>query len=184
MGLPILILGLGCNLLVGSLISAVILRAACSLWNKWFGNKQPVSAGYSAAPPVDGSFGDESNPFSARDLGVPERIVAVDGIMEPDFGHAYVTSFLASFVNLAISFLAGMVIGALAGDSRGVILILQLALIPVVFLITSLVYQARLETTFPRAMAITGLTMLIGLALGVIIVGVVFVVMAVMGFQV
>lgn len=182
---PIVILGLGCNLLASSLISAVILLAACSLWNKWFGNKHPGSTGYSAAPPVDGSFGDESNPFSARDLGVPERMVATDGITEPDFGHAYVTCFLASFANLAISFLARMATGVLAGDAPGVMLALQLALIPVMFLVNTFVYKARLETTFPRAMAITGLTLLIAvmiLAVVAAIVGVVIVVMALAAF--
>ena len=163
---------------LSSLIIAVILRAACSLWNKWFGKRaSPVVPDYPSEP-VEASFPDESNPFSARDLEISDHLQPVDGVMQPGFGHAFVTAMMVVFINFALRIVASLlfatVIGGVAGGGMGraefaVGMILQVGSFPILFMIYSFVIKARLGTTFPRAMAVTGIAALICVAVAVVL---------------
>lgn len=164
---------------LSSLIIAVILRAACSLWNKWFGKRVPPVTPDYPAEPVESSFPDESNPFSARDLEIADQLQPVDGVMQPGFGHAFVTAMVVVFINFALRIVASLllttVIGGGAGGGMGgaefavLGVILQLGSFPILFMIYSFVIRVRLRTTFPRAMAVTGIAALICVAVAVVL---------------
>jgi len=202
MFLPVLLIGLLVQLLIGSLIAAVILRAACALFNKFFGKGQPVSNDQPGFPP--GSIGQKktADPQSLESQSpyappmaplMQSGSLATRGVPEPKFGKAFMICLVASIANMMVGFLLGLVFGMFFGGAgpnaaqefavAGMLAIQICSLIAGLFILASAI-KLGLPTSIPRALGVTGLFMMIGVAVGVAIAIVVGLIMTLGGFTV
>src|SRR5688500_10759448 len=94
-----LLISLVCQSIIGSLVGAVILRAACSWYNSMVGRSR-APRDYSGQPAMPGQFpaaGD--NPYSSPAAYSPPQVNMSVGVPEPDFGKAWLISFVTILVN-------------------------------------------------------------------------------------
>ena len=144
--------GLIFGLVIGSLVGAVLLRAAVALANKILGPQ--------AAPDPNPSFAenhqhdspgvtDPANPYSAPAMAATatEATGATLAIPTPTFGKALGIAAVLSILGFVISFGAGVIGQA----SPAVDLVVRIGSLGVNFLTASLVFTKLLPTTFRRA---------------------------------
>lgn len=166
------------GLLIGLLIGAVILRAAVSLANKILGNRQlPITDHYAdgyqnTAAPIGGGNPYSDNPYEARDS--PDRGIADPQAMglipEPSTGRAVAIVFVVFVFNAIIGFLL---------RNSGILVNLPIA---VAYLLNQVVgfailvpmYKALLPTTWPRAILVYFMNLLIVIGIVLVIGGIVF----------
>jgi len=191
--LTALVLGLLFQVSIGSLIGAIILRAACALFNKWFGKEfipatdqfetQPVTRPpvnpASQSPESQSPYAPPMAPLMQSDGGVYAR-----GVAQPNFGRAFLICLVASIANILLGILLGSMIGLATHGPEAPAFPVQLILIQVAlficsFVIMTIAISVGLPTSFPRAMGVTGLFLLIALAVGIAIALVVVVVMTI-----
>jgi hypothetical protein len=176
-------MGLVCQAIVGSLIGAVILRAACAWYNSMTGRSRGTS-GAMAAPAEMMQFpAASSNPYEAPT--VASRMDSGNssvGVPEPDFGRAWLISFVTIMANGVVGFAAGMVVGvggAAAGINSEMAMLFSLVIsLPVSFLVASGLLAAMLPTSIGRAMIVAllylAISLMVGIAIAVVVMGAIF----------
>ena len=183
--LPLLLVALVVQSLIGSLVGAVILRAACSLFNKVFGGPIEAQVQHSEFPQTpkpatsveDDDFTGLDSPYRSPNtpLSVAPKRSGV-GVPEPEYGNAFVICFIASVINGVL----GLVIGSLAITltlPTLAFLGLQFLFLLLAFLVFALLIKRQLPTSIPLAMAVTGIFLLIGMAIVAFVTGISFAVM-------
>ena len=201
------IIGQVIQLLIGSLVGAVILRAACALFNKWFGKEIPPSLDQpefqtAFQPPVitrDPQSAEAKSPYAppmaplkqsnvhearaanaARLAEKAFRVADARGVPEPDFGKAFLICFLASIVNMVLGFVLGLVVGvALQNQAEEALTGVHIAILicfstAAGFIVLAVANTVGLPTSFPRALGVTGLFLLVAVAVGILIGVVIF----------
>lgn len=165
--------------LIGSLIGAVILRVACALFNKLFGKEllsptdqpefQPV-----AKPLV--KTADSASPYAPPMAPLTQSNSTggyVRGVPKPSFGKAFLICFLATIANAVLVFALGMITGFVSNGQAQDFAMLRFAILGFVvlgsFFMLTIANKLGLPTTFPRALGISGLFLLISLVTGVLI---------------
>lgn len=176
--LPALIIGLFIQLLIGSLIGAVILRAACALFNKLFGKeflssvdqpepvvKPPVNVPESRSLESQSPYAPPLAPLMQSSSGG----VYARGVPAPNYGRAFLICLLALITNTVPAFALGLVVRA---QDLNVERIVPIILVVVGFIVLATANTLGLPTSFPRALGVTGLFFLITIAV-VVSIGVV-----------
>jgi hypothetical protein len=102
--------------------------------------------------------------------------VAGATIPDPSFGRAFAMAITTVIVNWVIGFVMGIVMGGAGGDPQMIRIVSALISIPVSFLVLAGVASAMLPTSFPRACLVALFYILIAIAIGVVIVGLMFMV--------
>jgi hypothetical protein len=174
-----------CQAVIGSLVGAVILRAACSWYNSMVG-RSSGRKGYANPPPAPGQLPTHgNNPYASPTTysHMPDRTDV--GVPEPDFGKAWLISFVTILINGMIGFVVGLAIGlggAAAGAQGAVPVIISMVVsIPISFLVFAGMLTAMLPTSFGRAAIVTLLYFVISLLVGLAIAAVVFAVIFLTG---
>jgi len=184
--LPVFLIGILILMLIASLIGALILRFACALFNKWHGeelatpNDRPefqFDAKRTLTKPDSQKLEDQS-PYAPPMAPLTQSNsngLYIRGVAVPEFGKAFMVCLLGSiaFVGLGIMFM--MILGMILQGrhpSFGTIAI-QIFTIVGGFFILAAAIKLRLPTSFPRALGVTGIFMLIGL---VVLIGIALVV--------
>ena len=178
-GLITLMLILAAQILFGSLIGAVILRAAVSAFNRMTGKRAPEA---SNKPPIAEPVGPaiprqvSDSPYQAPSAYAAPTQITSEGVIVPRFGKAFLTCLAANGVTVLAGLLIGMVVGITAGmtsfdlngesTERG--LQLTLLAISVIGLVGAI--KIIFPTTFPRSFAIAGIFLLISIGILIFIV--------------
>lgn len=166
--LPVLIMTLIIQLAIGSLIGAVILRAACSLFNKWFGSSEPVVVEKPGAnKPISATQSD--SPYAAP--MAPLKQTKASQLLEPEFGKAYLICLVASLVNAVLGFMGGLAVGlAYHGEPPNELVIaLQVCVVGLGLFVLAIAIKVGLPTSFPKSLAVSGLFLLISLVVALAI---------------
>jgi hypothetical protein len=178
------------GILIGTVIGAVILRAAIALYNKMAGASSPPRGRRPEARPA-AREGDEGimagkAPPQAGDTDEDleeEELAAWDdryrrmsaGVPEPTFSRAMGITFVTALVQAIAGFSVGFATqGAAAaggqGQGLGPQILAMLISLPMGFLIMAAMLTAMLPTTFGRACIVTLLTYVIAVAIYVVVI--------------
>jgi hypothetical protein len=178
-------------LLIGTAVGAVILRAACALFNKMVGDTGRPARRRPREMEESERFGEraggtgivtEEDAEAGRTPALEDRgefsspLVTRPGVVEPEMGKAMGIVFLTYLVNIVVSFAVGFCLGAGAGAAgagkaqvQGVSLLANLIALPISLLVLAGMISALLPTTFGKALLISLLYVLIGLVIVVIV---------------
>ena len=169
MSFGVLIVGVIVQLTLGTFVSSFILRAACALYNKLFGQgyAEPVEEltlfDRKKSPPVS-----DENPYRATvtsaNSGTPLDVVG--GVTVPDLGRAFGIMFFSNISGFVFSFLLGLAIGSIGifGQDEAVIVALVSGALAGLT-IQSLFISNMLPTTLGRAIAISIFMLMIGVVM-------------------
>ncbi len=188
-------------MLIGCLIGAVILRAACWFYNKMAGSpspplrprefgddyEPPAGLGKGAGPGIQ-EVPDQGYHPSIEDIRKPEyeSFVSPSGVPEPTFGQAFAIVLVAYLINLVISVainfaLAGaaggpaMVQGPrLGGGIPSTSLLSSLILLPISVLVQGGIISAMLPTSFGKGLLVALICVAIGIVIALILGAVIF----------
>ena len=153
------------QLTLGTVVSSFILRAACALFNKLFGQgyAEPVEEltlfDRKKSPPVS-----DDNPYRATVTSANSStpLDVIGGVTVPDFGQALGIMFFSNISGFVFSFLLGVAIGSIGifGQAEaGIIALVSGALAGLT--IQSLFISNMLPTTLGRAITISIFMLLI-----------------------
>lgn len=157
------------QLVIGTVIGAIILRAACALFNKFVGevpnapeSQQPSefnvedTSGYQA--------GDAANPFSAPTTSgaPPIKRESNKAIEEPSFGLAAGICLMAGLASGVV----GIFAGAVGSQNPTMLAALNVLLLGVSFLIFAGLVKVFVRTTFAQAVCVALLFAAIGFVIG------------------
>lgn len=173
------------GLTIGSLIGAVLLRAAISAANKILGPQAPSQAGPIEAEPImattppepveSAAPTDPANPYSApamaANAGTASGAEATLAIPHPTFGKALGIAAVMSILSFVLSFAMGVV----GQTSKTIALLAPLFSLSLNFLVTSFVLSKMLPTTFARSILVYVMYVLIALLIAVVVGGIGFV---------
>ncbi|QEG22156.1 hypothetical protein [Mariniblastus fucicola] len=186
--LPALLFGLLVQCLIGSLIGAVILRAACSLFNRFFGGEnevvpthQPpvkleVDIDVSSEAPVsfDSPYASPTTPLAA---GYPDRPPCKFGVPSPSFGNAFLICLSTTLIQNFIGFAVGFAASYFVGGNNWLAIILQLGVMLIGFLVLTAMVKIQLPTTVGRALGVASLFFLVTIAIVAILAAIIAAVM-------
>lgn len=184
------IVGLLIRCLIGSLIGAVILRAACALFNKWFGKEYNPTYDQTefqsgSVPQISPSASD--SPYAPPMAPLKKSVSTggyTKGVPEPDFGKAFMICLSASVANMALGLVIGFAIGMMIGNQieglMTTVIAIQACMLFIGFFVLATATKLGLPTSFPRALGVSGLFMAIGLLVVIAIGAIVGVVMSVL----
>jgi hypothetical protein len=181
--------GLVCQSVIGSLVGAVILRAACAWYNSMVGRSRHRAAVPGSQAEITQFPAASDNPYEAPTVASHWGATNEDvGVPEPDFGKAWLISFVTVLTNAFVGFILGIMVGA-GGAAAGarnenMVMLASLAVsLPASFLVSAALLTVMLPTSFGRAFIVTLLylviSLLVLLAIGAVILGV----MVLVGFN-
>ena len=157
------------QLTIGSLISAVILRAACAMFNKFF-RKDAVTpvAQEATVPEIEPPPVSDDNPYSTPWTSAAPSVSSelAGGVNVPSFQEALVIMFASIFCAAVFSFLLGLAIGSIKlieAEQAGIVASVLGALSGLA--IQSLCISNMLPTSFGRAITISIFMILIAIAI-------------------
>ena len=177
------LIAMAIRLLIASLIGAIFLRAACSLYNKLFVRPVPIAnqnvpqpkpvppkppirvpqSDSPYAPPMAPSAKEEKVFYSTREID------------HPVFGQAMGICLVASLANILASVVVGVSLTMLDQVIQGTLLtiVARISLGCAGFLVLATTIKILLPTSFPRAFIVAGLftaiCLLVIFALGIVI---------------
>ncbi len=177
--LPAMLFGLLVQCLIGSLIGAVILRAACSIFNKYFGGANedvavhqfpmqmpnvPSTETYSEeVPSFDSPYASPTTPLLNA---YPDRPRFEYGVPAPEFGKAFLICIATSLLQVFLGIILGFLLASLGAAQIQALILVQFLVVIMGYFILSAMVRVQLPTTFPRAFAVAGLFFLISIAIG------------------
>ena len=184
LGIPLIVL----QAALGSLVGAVVLRAACALFNRLWGGEmievQPRVDTIGASTPdptvvstlANPNQNPDTNPFAAPTVAakaVQLETRYISGVEPPSFGAVFFTCFVAMLISLFWTFVIGVLIESfrmeLAFQTTLLMWTFVGSLIAYFFVFVSAVHIG-LNTSFGRANTIAGLFVLIwALMLGILV---------------
>lgn len=155
---------------VGLAIGAAILRAAIALANKVLG--RPAEDRYDDRYDDDDDYDD----YEDRPRRRARRRRSNTAVPEPGFWKAVGIVFVIALVNGGVGFVIGLVValGMAGQDPQAAQIVSQVISLPVGFLINAGMLAAMLPTSFARGALVTLFQYLIGIAIAVVIGGVLF----------
>jgi len=164
-----LIVGVVLYLGVVVLIGAVMLRVSIALANRFLGETPGEMIVEGTAIPGHSPI-DPNNPFSAPQV---QEVAVAGGIPVPSFGRACVITTAQAIAGFVVSFALGLTIGFLMSlgstDGAAAGIVAQLVSFLVVVPLYGLVLSTMLPTTFRRGLLVLLSQMLIGIAIGLVI---------------
>ena len=187
MVLPFVLGALLVQCLVGSLIGAVILRAACALFNKMFGKEiqtpvvaekfPAVATPHLKQPVSDSPYAPPMAPLKkASGLSV-----YIKGVPEPNFGKALAICLIATIISMVFGLILGMTMASLVDQFQNVgVITLQIASAAIGFFTLAAAISLGFPTSFPRALGVSGLFLaiyvVVVVAIGLVVVLVMYLV--------
>lgn len=163
-------IGILFGLAIGSLIGAVLIRAAVSVVNKILG---PGEAPLSDAPFVGTGRiesyapSDSSNPYSTPSQTAHAPDNGPLAVPEPSFGRAVAIALVATILGFAVNFFLGVI------SPPELAVAVSLASLALNFVIVSFVFSQMLPTSFGKAAFIYVMYIAIALVVGIVIAGIV-----------
>ena len=177
---PAVIVRLIFQLLIGSLIGAVILRAACALWNKWFGGSVASSVEPNR-PSRDMPQAEDGNPYRAPSIASHTTSLIPPYVEIPIFSKAFGIILASTFAAWVLAFAFGYTLGRLGGANQRIMIVAMVGGGLMGFLVQAFFTNLMLPTTFKRGLVITllftGIALLVALAIFVVV----FIVMTALG---
>ena len=177
-GLVTLVIMLAGQALIASLIGAVILRVAVTAFNRLAGKSAPPpSAKIPIAEPVGPAIPRRptDSPYQAPAAYVAPTQVLTRGVVIPSFGKAFLTCLAANGFNLLLGLLIGIGIGVIAEmedsdlDQFGTELVWQIAIAAMSMMGLVGAIKFIFPTTFLRSLAISGIFLLLVIAILILI---------------
>lgn len=174
------------QILISSLIGAVILRATCALFNMWFGKQTSPDQPQAVTQPPPPEAADFSSPYappmapSTKSYGSIPRYL---GVPEPNFEKAFLICLVTVFIQMIFGFILGFILGVIyqGQDEVGLRVVMVVCASVGSFLILAIACMVGLPTSFSRSLGVSGLFLVVALVVGLLIGLVIFVVSSLIG---
>lgn len=148
-----LLVGLLLQIVIGSVIGAIILRAACSIFNALFGGK-PIAQVVDRKPSNSVPAKSDS-PYQSPSAYAAPNVSFDSSVPEPGFGNAFVICLFSSVINAAFGFVVGVGVSSLGPASTAIVVAGQGLSIAFGYIILAVIIKINLPTTIGRALAVT-----------------------------